>query len=59
MTGLATGAPRRSEEAEARDRQSRTKAMRAILISSGGLTLPSLLELFIGLATYRLPALVP
>lgn len=34
MTDLATGGPPRSEEAEARGRQSRTKAMRAIVISS-------------------------
>ena len=51
MTDLATGARRRSDEAEARDRQSRTKAMRAILISSGGLTLTSLLELIIALVS--------
>lgn len=41
----------RSDAAEARDRQSRARAMRAILISSGGLTLTSLLELVIALVS--------
>ena len=51
MTGAATAAPRRSDSAEARDKESRAKAMRAILLSSGGLTVTSLLELFIALVS--------
>ncbi len=48
MTAAVT-ATRRSDEADARDQQSRAKAMRAILISSAGLTVTSLLELAIAL----------
>jgi len=45
----AVTAPQRSDEDEARDQRNRAKAMRAILISSGGLTLTSVLELAIAL----------
>lgn len=48
MTVSTTATPR-SDEADARDRQSRAKAMRAILLSSGGLTVTSVLELVIAL----------